>query len=263
MFQLDEYELPKQFSTDTTPPDLTKMDVHFWGMFQRGWIPSANDLQAHSLKALHGRYKDLNGRDDMKTAIADKLRAESAIRRIAMQNPNRISLNQSQVTLAVKTSLDVYHTGETQPSINIVRDLLPGKEVKPVMSRPQQRKRMKKALKANASHPAVITAVAQGNPIRVDADTLSSGLMSLQNAAMVVRKLNDHEQRLADMEARMKELEAFKASTEKRHAIEDAGQTPEQRVIELRKQGLGYKAIHSATGVPASTVRDMCKRNSI
>ncbi|XTD39017.1 hypothetical protein AB4I99_04590 [Citrobacter murliniae] len=132
-----------------------------------------------------------------------------------------------------------------------------------MMNRPQQRKRMKKAMKANAGHPAIVTAQKQGNPIRMDADTLSSGLMSLQNAAMVVRKLDEHEKRLGDMESRLKELEAFKTNTEKRHAIEDSGQTPEQRVLELRKQGLGYKAISTATGVPASTVRDMCKRHSV
>lgn len=211
MFNTDD--LPNQF--DDTPTDLKNTDRIMWGAFKRGYVPTANDLQAPPMKALYERYRAQHGRDDLKAAIAEKLRAESAIRRIAMQNPNRISLNQSQVTHAVRTSLDVYCTGETQPAIGIVRDLLPGKDVKPVMNRPQQRKRMKKALKANADHPAIITAQKQGNPIRMDADTLSSGLMSLQNAAMVVRKLNDHEQRLvaeeaatADLARRVAELEA-------------------------------------------------------
>lgn len=259
MFQTDD--LPNQF--DDTPTDLKNTDRIMWGAFKRGYVPTANDLQAPSMKALYERYRAQYGRDDLKAAIAEKLRAESAIRRIAMQNPNRISLNQSQVTCAVRTSLDVYCTGETQPAIGIVRDLLPGKDVKPVMNRPQQRKRMKKALKANADHPAIITAQKQGNPIRMDADTLSSGLMSLQNAAMVVRKLDEHEKRLGDMESRLKELEAFKANTEKRHAIEDSGQTPEQRVLELRKQGLGYKAISTATGTSQSTVRNWIKAHDL
>lgn len=259
MFQTDD--LPNQF--DDTPTDLKKTDRIMWGAFKRGYVPTANDLQAPSMKALYERYRAQHGRDDLRAAIAEKLRAESAIRRIAMQNPNRISLNQSQVTHAVRTSLDVYCTGETRPSVQIVRDLLPGKDVKPVMNRPQQRKRMKKALKANASHPAVVTAQKQGNPIRMDADTLSSGLLSLQNAAMVVRKLDEHEKRLGDMESRLKELEAFKANTEKRHAIEDSGQTPEQRVLELRKQGLGYKAISTATGTSQSTVRNWIKAHGL
>ncbi|MCC3734704.1 RNA polymerase subunit sigma-24 [Rouxiella badensis] len=255
----DNIDLPTQFSTSEIPSDLNKIGRMMWGNFQGGWIPSANDLQAHSIKVLYERYKTLHGRDDMKAAVADKLRAESAIRRIAMQNPNRISLNQSQVTRAVKTSLDVYHTGEAKPSISIVRDLLPGKDVKPVMSRPQQRKRMKKALKANASHPAVQTAVAQGNPIRMDADTLSSGLMSLQNAAMVVRKLNDHEQRMLNMEARLKELEAFKDSTEKRHAIEDAGQDPRELARSMHTDGKSLGEIAKVTGRSRSTIQHWVK----
>lgn len=259
----DDKELPEQFGGNNTPPELNRIDVTYWGMFQNGWVPSHNDMQAPSIKQSYERYRATHSSSDMKAAVADKLRAEATIRKLAMQNPNRVSLKQSQVTHAVKTSLDVYHSGEPQPSINIVRNLLPGKDVKPVMSRPQQRKRMKKALKANASHPAVVTAQKQGNPIRMDADTISSGLQSLQNAAMVVRKLNEHEQRMQDMEARLKELEAFKDSTEKRHAIEDAGQTPEQRVIELRKQGLGYKAIQSATGISQSTVRNWVKAHGL
>ncbi|PNU35803.1 helix-turn-helix domain-containing protein [Serratia marcescens] len=259
----EEMDLPDQFGSDNTPPDLNKMDSMNWRMFQSGWVPSANDLQAPAIKQLYERYRTTHSSSDMKAAVADKLRAEVTIRKLAMQNPNRVGLKQSQVTSAVKESLDAYHTGTPRPSIDIVRSLLPGKDVKPVMSRPQQRRRLKKGLRANSDHPAVVTAQKQGNPIRMDADTISSGLQSLQNAAMVVRKLNDHEQRMQDMEARLKELEAFKDSTEKRHAIEDAGQTPEQRVVELRKQGLGYKAIQSATGISQSTVRNWVKAHGL
>lgn len=258
---IDSSTLPEQFPG--VPADLNRMQSMQWCMWMNGHTPSLNELQSVQTKGLYERYRAQNGRSDLRAAIADKLRAEASIRRIAMQNPNRVSLNQSQVTQAVKTSLDVFNNGETKPAVSIVRDLLPGKDVKPVMNRPQQRKRMKKAMKANAGHPAIVTAQKQGNPIRMDADTLSSGLMSLQNAAMVVRKLDEHEKRLGDMESRLKELEAFKANTEKRHAIEDAGQTPEQRVLELRKQGLGYKAISTATGTSQSTVRNWIKAHGL
>jgi len=256
MIDIDTNDLPAQFSAE--PTDLNPAQRQYWKMFSNGWKPAANDLQAAGIGELYGRYTTAQtgvNQSALQAAVADKYRAEAAIRRIAMQNPNRVSLNQSQVTNAVRTSLDVYHTGETQPSISIVRDLLPGKDVKPVMSRPQQRKRMKKALKANASHPAVVTAQKQGNPIRMDADTLSSGLMSLQNAAMVVRKLNDHEQRLADMEARMKELEAFKANTEQRHTIEDEGQDPRDLARALRAAGKSLGDIAKATGRSRSTIQ--------
>lgn len=258
---IDSSTLPDQFAD--VPADLNRLQSIQWRTWMNGHTPSLNELQSVQTKELYERYRAQNGRSDLKAAVADKLRAEASIRRIAMQNPNRVSLNQSQVTQAVKTSLDVFNNGETKPAISIVRDLLPGKDVKPVMNRPQQHKRMKKAMKANAGHPAIVTAQKQGNPIRMDADTLSSGLASLQNAAMVVRKLADHEQRLNDMEARMRELEAFKANTEKRHAIEDAGQTPEQRVLELRAQGLGYKAISTATGISQSTVRNWVKAHGL
>jgi len=195
----------------------------------------------------------------MKAAVADKLRAEATIRKLAMQNPNRVSLKQSQVTSAVKESLDAYHTGTPRPSIDIVRSLLPGKDVKPVMSRPQQRRRLKKGLRANSDHPAVVTAQKQGNPIRMDADTISSGLQSLQNAAMVVRKLNEHEQRLQDMESRLKELEAFKESTEKRHAIEDAGQDPRELARSMHTDGKSLGAIAKATGRSRSTIQHWVK----
>ncbi|MEQ9843788.1 RNA polymerase subunit sigma-24 [Pectobacterium brasiliense] len=251
MFQTDD--LPDQF--DDIPTDLNNTDRIMWGAFKKGYVPAANDLQAPSMKALYERYRSQHGRDDLKAAIAEKLRAERAIRRIAMQNPNRVNLNQSQVTHAVRTSLDVYHSGETKPSIQIVRDLLPGKDVKSVMNRPQQRKRMKKALKANADHPAIVTAQKQGNPIRMDADTLSSGLISLQNAAMIVRKLNEHERRLTDMEVRLRELEAFKVNTEARHVIEDAGKDPRELARTMRVAGKSLGEISKATGRPRSTIQ--------
>ena len=250
---IDSNSLPEQFPD--VPTDLSRIDAMCWRLWMNGHTPSDNELTAPSTKALYGRYREQHGRNDMRAAIADKLRAEASIRRIAMQNPNRVSMKQAQVTQAVRTSLDVYHTGETKPAIAIVRDLLPGRDVKPVMSRPQQRKRMKKALKANAEHPAVITAQKQGNPIRMDADTLSSGLMSLQNAALIVRKLNDHEQRLNDMEARMRELEAFKANTEKRHVIQDAGQDPAEIARSMRAAGESYGKIAAALGRSRSTIQ--------
>lgn len=257
MFNTDD--LPNQF--DDTPTDLKNTDRIMWGAFKRGYVPTANDLQAPSMKALYERYRAQHGRDDLKAAIAEKLRAESAIRRIAMQNPNRISLNQSQVTHAVRTSLDVYCTGETQPAIGIVRDLLPGKDVKPVMNRPQQRKRMKKALKANADHPAIITAQKQGNPIRMDADTLSSGLMSLQNAAMVVRKLNDHEQRLVAEEAATADLARRVAELEARLLSVETGVSLPDQALAMRDAGKRQQEIATALGVSVNTVKSWLRRN--
>ncbi|WLS81262.1 sigma factor-like helix-turn-helix DNA-binding protein (plasmid) [Erwinia pyri] len=252
-------DLPEQFSS--TPAGLSKTDAAMWGMFQRGWTPSAGDLQAPCIGSLYARYQAEHGRADLKAAVAAKYRAEADIRRIAMQNPNRVSLNQSQVTNAVRTSLDVYHTGETQPSISIVRDLLPGKDVKPVMSRPQQRKRMKKALKANASHPAVVTAQAQGNPIRMDADTLSSGLMSLQNAAMVVRKLNDHERRLQAEEAASADLARRVAELEARLMSVETGASLAEQAASLKAAGKKQQEIATALGVSVNTVKSWLRRS--
>ncbi|MBA7984643.1 MULTISPECIES: sigma factor-like helix-turn-helix DNA-binding protein [Enterobacteriaceae] len=257
MFNTDN--LPNQF--DDTPSDLNKIDSIMWASFKKGYVPAANDLQAPAMKVLYDRYRAQHGRNDMKAAIADKLKAEANIRRIAMQNPNRISLNQSQVTCAVRTSLDVYCTGETQPAIGIVRDLLPGKDVKPVMNRPQQRKRMKKALKANADHPAIITAQKQGNPIRMDADTLSSGLMSLQNAAMVIRKLNDHEQRLVAEEATTADLARRVAELEARLMSVETGASLPEQALAMRDSGKRQQEIATALGVSVNTVKSWLRRN--
>lgn len=260
MIDIDTNDLPAQFSAE--PTDLNPAQRQYWKMFSNGWKPSANDLQAAGISELYGRYTTAQtgvNQSALQAAVADKYRAEAAIRRIAMQNPNRVSLNQSQVTNAVRTSLDVYHTGETQPSISIVRDLLPGKDVKPVMSRPQQRKRMKKALRANASHPAVVTAQAQGNPIRMDADTLSSGLMSLQNAAMVVRKLNDHERRLQAEEAASADLARRVAELEARLLSVEDGITPQQQAISMRASGKSYGEIAAALGRSRATVQSWCR----
>lgn len=255
MFQTDD--LPNQF--DDTPTDLKNTDHIMWGAFKRGYVPTANDLQAPSMKALYERYRAQHGRSDLRAAVADKLRAEASIRRIAMQNPNRVSLNQSQVTQAVKTSLDVFNTGETKPAVSIVRDLLPGKDVKPVMNRPQQRKRMKKAMKANADHPAIVTAQKQGNPIRMDADTLSSGLMSLQNAAMVIRKLNEHEKRLVAEEAATADLARRVAELEARLLSVEDGITPQQQAISMRSSGKSYGEIAKALGRSRATIQSWCR----
>ena len=256
---IDSSTLPEQFSG--VPADLNRMQSMQWCMWMNGHTPSLNELQSVQTKELYERYRAQNGRSDLRAAVADKLRAEASIRRIAMQNPNRISLNQSQVTCAVRTSLDVYCTGETQPAIGIVRDLLPGKDVKPVMNRPQQRKRMKKALKANADHPAIITAQKQGNPIRMDADTLSSGLMSLQNAAMVIRKLNDHEQRLVAEEATTADLARRVAELEARLMSVETGASLPEQALAMRDSGKRQQEIATALGVSVNTVKSWLRRN--
>ncbi|AJC65187.1 sigma factor-like helix-turn-helix DNA-binding protein [Dickeya zeae] len=255
---IDSSTLPEQFPD--VPADLNRMQAMQWHMWMKGHIPSPNELQSAHTKELYERYRAQNGRSDLKSAVADKLRAESVIRRIAMQNPNRVSLNQSQVTKAVKTSLDVFSTGETKPAVHIVRDLLPGKDVKSVMSRPQQRKRMKKAMKANAGHPAIVTAQQQGNPIRMDADTLSSGLMSLQNAAMVVRKLADHEQRLQAEEAATADLARRVAELEARLMSVETGVSLPEQALAMRDSGKRQQEIATALGVSVNTVKSWLRR---
>lgn len=254
---IDSSTLPEQFSG--VPADLNRMQSMQWCMWMNGHTPSLNELQSVQTKELYERYRAQNGRSDLMAAVADKLRAEASIRRIAMQNPNRVSLNQSQVTQAVKTSLDVFNNGETKPAVSIVRDLLPGKDVKPVMNRPQQRKRMKKAMKANAGHPAIVTAQKQGNPIRMDADTLSSGLASLQNAAMVVRKLDEHEKRLQAEEAATADLTRRVAELEARLMSVEDGITPQQQAINMRATGKSYGEIATALGRSRATVQSWCR----
>ena len=256
---IDSSTLPEQFPD--VPADLNRMQSMQWCMWMNGHTPSLNELQSVQTKELYERYRAQNGRSDLRAAVADKLRAEASIRRIAMQNPNRVSLNQSQVTQAVKTSLDVFNNGETKPAVSIVRDLLPGKDVKPVMNRPQQRKRMKKALKANADHPAIITAQKQGNPIRMDADTLSSGLMSLQNAAMVIRKLNEHEKRLVAEEAATADLARRVAELEARLLSVETGVSLPDQALAMRDAGKRQQEIATALGVSVNTVKSWLRRN--
>ena len=256
---IDSSTLPEQFSG--VPADLNRMQSMQWCMWMNGHTPSLNELQSVQTKELYERYRAQHGRSDLRAAVADKLRAEASIRRIAMQNPNRVSLNQSQVTQAVKTSLDVFNNGETKPAVSIIRDLLPGKDVKPVMNRPQQRKRMKKAMKANAGHPAIVTAQKQGNPIRMDADTLSSGLMSLQNAAMVVRKLDEHEQRLVAEEAATADLARRVAELEARLLSVETGVSLPDQALAMRDAGKRQQEIATALGVSVNTVKSWLRRN--
>lgn len=257
---IDSSTLPDQFPN--VPADLNRMQAVFWAHWEKGNTPSANDLLSPSTNELYQRFKAQNG-NPMKDAIAAKYKAEAAIRRIAMQNPNFRPIKQTEVTVGVGKALDAGWTGQKQTATSIMRESANKEITEAYMSRTHQRGKLRAALAHHDKHPAVQYAKKQGNKIRVDADALSPGLSAIQDAAAVFRKLNDHEQRLNDMEARMRELEAFKASTEKRHAIEDSGQTPEQRVIELRKQGLGYKAISTATGTSQSTVRNWIKAHGL
>lgn len=261
---IDSSSLPDQFPD--MPPDLTPAETNTWKLFQRGWIPKGNDMHAPSIGPLYNRFTAFNvgaSNSEMKAAIAAKYKAEAAIRRIAMQNPNFKPIKQTEVTIGVGRALDAGWNGQKQTATAIMREAANKEITEAYMSRTHQKGKLRAALAHHDNHPAVQYAKKQGNKIRVDADALSPGLSAIQDAAAVFRKLNDHEQRLNDMEARMRELEAFKASTEKRHAIEDAGQTPEQRVIELRKQGLGYKAISTATGTSQSTVRNWIKAHGL
>jgi len=52
----DDKELPDQFRNNI-PSDLNQTDVMMWQMFQGGWMPSHNDMQAPSIKQLYERYR--------------------------------------------------------------------------------------------------------------------------------------------------------------------------------------------------------------
>ncbi|CAI1023437.1 Uncharacterised protein [Serratia proteamaculans] len=66
----DDKELPEQFGGNNTPPELNRIDATYWGMFQNGWVPSHNDMQAPSIKQSYERYRATHSSSDMKAAVS-------------------------------------------------------------------------------------------------------------------------------------------------------------------------------------------------
>lgn len=268
MTSIDLSELPEQFSNPRS--QLAQYAQPWWDSFDSGKQPDPAALRdIPTYRATWELYCEHTGRSgsSMGAAFFELKQAErNYYAAVRAQYPNQYRVPQTDYNGMVRDALDLYSDGEKRSASGIVAGYVPAEHARAVANRKGQRKRMKRAIDANKAHPAhtaITSRIGKQGTNSMAQDTVSMTLVRLMMEAGTQRTLDDHERRLADMEARMRELEAFKASTEKRHAIEDAGQTPEQRVLELRKQGKGYKAISTATGVPASTVRDMCKRHSL
>ncbi|WP_314154144.1 RNA polymerase subunit sigma-24 [Rouxiella badensis] len=261
-------DLPTQFSNPRSKLPTYAHD--WWDGFVGGKQPDTSALQQIPVyRSTWELYCEHTGQN--KTSVgAAFFQLKQAEREyyaaVRAQYPDQFRVPQADYACMVRDALDLFNDGEKRSATGIVAGYVPADLTRAVVNRKGQRKRMRRAIDANKAHPAhvaITSRIGKQGTNSMAQDTVSMTLVRLMMEAGTQRTLSEHERRLANMEARMKELEAFKASTEKRHAIENTGQTPEQRIIQLRKQGLGYKAIHSATGVPVSTVRDMCKRNSI
>jgi len=268
MIDIDTNDLPAQFSSPRS--QLAQYAQPWWDAFDSGKQPDPKALQQiPSYKATWDLYCDYVGRNtsSMGAAFFELKQAErNYYAAVRAQYPNQYRVPQTDYNGMVRDALNLYSDGKKRSASGIVAGYVPTDHARAVANRKGQRKRMKRAIDANKAHPAhtaITSRIGKQGTNSMAQDTVSMTLVRLMMEAGTQRTLNEHERRIADMEARMKELEAFKASTEKRHAIEDAGQTPEQRVIELRKQGLGYKAISAATGTSQSTVRNWVKAHGL
>ncbi len=266
MFNTDN--LPNQF--DDPRAVLHAHAQVWWDNFVAGKAPDTAALQQiAAYKATWELYCEHTGKNTsgVSSAFFELKQAErNYFAAVRAQYPNQYRVPQTAYDGMVRDAFDFYTDGVKRSASGIVRSYVPVEHQRAVTNRKGQRKRMRKAIEANKTHPAhtaITSRIGKQGTNGMAQDTVSMTLVRLMMEAGTQRTLDEQDKRLSAVEAELAELRAFRLATEKRHAIEDAGQTPEQRVIELRKQGLGYKAIQSATGISQSTVRNWVKAHGL
>jgi uncharacterized protein YerC len=264
----DDKELPDQFPNprDTLPAFAQQ----WWDSFANGGQPNTAVLQQVPMYCSTWElFCEITGRNASGTAVAfsELKKAErNYYAAVRAQYPNQYRVPQTDYNGMVRDALNFYQDGEKRSASGVVRGYVPEEHARAVANRKGQRKRMRRAIEANKAHPAhtaITSRIGKQGTNSMAQDTVSMTLVRLMMEAGTQRTLDTMSNDMAELKARVAALEAVQAATEKRHAIEDAGQTPEQRVIELRKQGLGYKAIQSATGISQSTVRNWVKAHGL
>lgn len=262
---------------DTAPDPTYTTDIikkEAFAEFRMDKVPTLSDRENPLLNALwvefcglRGGYSELeDARLRMQATDKAARQAKRDFLRLACQDSYHAP--QAAYESMIQDALDIFNDGAARTAIGIIRRHVPAEHAASIANRKgdAHRQRIQAAVETNNSHLGYATIQAEYGKTginRLVGATMNSTLVEIMLRCNDARKRTEQERRLAAVEAELAELKAFKAATEKRHAIEDSGQTPEQRVIELRKQGLGYKAIQSATGISQSTVRNWVKAHDL
>lgn len=260
----EEMDLPDQFPNprDTLPAYAQQ----WWDSFANGAQPDTTALQQiPAYRSTWELFCGFTGRNASGTAAAfsELKKAErkyyAAVR--AMY-PNQYRVPQTDYNGMVRDALDFYQDGEKRSASGIVGDYAPEEHARAVANRKGQRKRMRRAIEANKPHPAyaaITSRIGKQGVNSMAQDTVSMTLVRLMMEAGTQRTLDTMSNDMAELKARVAALEAAQSATEKRHAIEDAGQDPRELARSMHADGESLGAIAKATGRSRSTIQHWVK----
>ncbi|MFS7383521.1 hypothetical protein AB6870_15770 [Rahnella inusitata] len=264
MFQLDEYDLPKQFSSPRN--QLASYAQPWWDSFDSGTQPDPTALQQiPAYKATWELYCEYTGRNasSMGAVFFELKQAErNYYAAVRAQYPDQYRVPQTDYNGMVRDAFDFYTDGAKRSATGIVAGYVPEQHQRAIANRKGQRKRMRRAIEANKTHPAhvaITSRIGKQGTNSMAQDTVSMSLVRLMMEAGTQRTLDTMSNDVAELKARVAALEAQAAAQNQRNAVEDAGQDPRELARAMRADGDSLGAIAKATGRSRATVQSWCR----
>ncbi|MBJ2067972.1 hypothetical protein [Serratia odorifera] len=258
---------------DTAPDPTHTTDIikkEAFAEFRMGKVPTLSDRENPLLNALWVEFRGLRGGyselDDarLRMQATDKAarQAKRDFLRLACQDTYHAP--QAAYESMIQDALDIFNDGAARTAIGIIQRHVPAEHAASIANRKgdAHRQRIQAAVETNNSHlgyAAIQAEYGKTGINRLVGATMNSTLVEIMLRCNDARKRTEQERRLAAVEAERAELKAFKAATEKRHTIEDAGQDPKELARSMHMGGKSLGAIAKATGRSRSTIQRWVK----
>lgn len=262
MTELDMNKLEPMFQDPTV--GMSTQQLQWWDTLNKG--TSVNQQVYEHLSAYReivDLYRASTGKGGSKSreAFLAKERAIQAFyKACAAEHAGRYRASQQTVDDAVLLVIDA--EGDTAPRAALLAAGVPAEEVARIAGKNGSRRKVKKALRKHEQHEnaqRMIQTTGKREYLRMGADTLSGSLEGIAVNMKTHALLAELKANAVEQARQIAELQAWKASVEIRHAVDDAGVDPRAEALRLHTEGLGYKAIAGRIGRSQSTVRNWVK----
>lgn len=254
---MDEQDLPEQFPD---PAQGLSQSTQNW--FRRFTSESVKSDQMYQQSPFYREAWDLWAKLNGKTSgtsrqkFLEMKRAEQAFyRQVAAEHSGRYKAHQNVVDAAVLFALN--GDGST-PREALEAGGVPSDDVRRIGGKPGAKRKVKRSLQKHQQHPnaqRMIQTEGKREYLRMADNTLAGSLEGVYVNMRTQARLAKLEQKEAEHERRIKELEARLSLIDTRHEVEDAGIDPKAEAQRMRSEGKSIGAIAIALGRSKSSVQ--------
>lgn len=254
---MDEQDLPEQF------PDPTQgLSQSTQNWFRRFNADSVKSEQMYQQSPFYREAWDLWAKLHGKTSgssrekFLEMKRAEQAFyRQVAAEHSGRYKAHQNVVDAAVLFALN--GDGST-PREALEAGGVPSDDVRRIGGKPGAKRKVKRSLQKHQQHPnaqRMIQTEGKREYLRMADNTLAGSLEGVYVNMRTQARLAHLEQKEAEHEQRIKELELQMQMLTQRHSLEDDGVDPKAQAQRMRAEGSSLGDIAKALGRTRSTIQ--------